>query len=500
MTDSENATAKSMSRHIARGSAWMVGMRWVMRSIGLVSTAILARLLMPEDFGIVAMATVIVGLFDVFTFLGVDLALIRNREAERAHYDTAWTIGLIQKAGIALILVIASPLAGLYFDEPRVVPAIWVLALAGVIGGLGNIGVVDFRKELNFARDFQLGVLRKGLGFFVIVGLAFWLRSYWALILGTLFRSIIGVVLTYAMHPYRPRFSLEKFRDIWSFSQWLLFFHVGRFLTGKIDRFVIGAFGNTAALGVYHVADYATTSFTNELVVPMGRAAFPSYARLTHAPSELAASYRQTLAFIALLCIPAGLGISAVAGDLVTVLLTDKFAQSVPVVEWLGLFGAAAGLTFSAFPLILAAGSVKRYAQLTWGHLIVLSAVFVIVMGARDITQIAMVRALIGTLYVGAVFLLVTRILPLGFAGLVAAVIRPVLAGAVMFAIIKVMDTQDLGAPIVALTIKVIAGAAIYGLTLIALWFVSGRPDGPERTVLAIVTRKLSRQVVTPRT
>jgi len=126
--------------------------------------------------------------------------------------------------------------------------------------------------------------------------------------------------------------------------------------------------------------------------------------------------------------------------------------------------------------------------------------VFVIVMGARDITQIAMVRALIGTLYVGAVFLLVTRILPLGFAGLVAAVIRPVLAGAVMFAIIKVMDTQDLGAPIVALTIKVIAGAAIYGLTLIALWFVSGRPDGPERTVLAIVTRKLSRQVVTPRT
>ena len=475
-------------------------MRWAIRSIGLVSTAILARLLMPADFGIVAMAMVIVGLFDVFTFLGVDLALIRNREASRAHYDTAWTIGLIQKAGIALMLVIASPLAALYFKEPRVLPVIWVLAAAGIVGGLGNIGVVDFRKDLNFAKDFQLGVLRKILGFVVTISLAFWLRSYWALILGSLFRSVAGVGLTYAMHPYRPRLCLAKFRDIWSFSQWLLFFHVGRFLTAKIDRFVIGAFGNASAMGAYQVADYATTSFTNELVLPVGRAAFPSYARLAHAPAELAEAYRKTLGFIALLCIPAGFGVSAIAGDLVTVLLTDKFAQSVPIVEWLGLFGASAGLTFSAFPLILAAGSIKRYAQLTWGHLIVLGAMFLVVMGAHDITRIAMVRALIGTLYIGPVFFLVTRIVPVGFAGLVGAVIRPALAGATMFFVVRTVESAFLGSPFLALAVKVAVGAGVYGLSLLVLWFISGRPDGPERTVLTMVRQKLSRRDALPPT
>ena len=79
-------------RHLVRGSAWMIGMRWAVRGLGLVSTVILARLLTPEDFGIVAMAMVVIAMLEVFTHFGTDLALLRRQELSRDYYDSAWTI------------------------------------------------------------------------------------------------------------------------------------------------------------------------------------------------------------------------------------------------------------------------------------------------------------------------------------------------------------------------------------------------------------------------
>ena len=81
---------------MVRGSVWMVAMRWCMRGIGLISTVILARLLTPEDFGIVAMCMIVVGLLEAISYTGVDLALIRDSRTTRHHYDTAWTIQVLQ--------------------------------------------------------------------------------------------------------------------------------------------------------------------------------------------------------------------------------------------------------------------------------------------------------------------------------------------------------------------------------------------------------------------
>ena len=108
-------------QRLLSGSLWMIAMRWSMRLIGLVSLIVLARLLAPDDFGIIAMAMIFVGLLEIIAFTGVDLALIRDDQAGRAHYDAAWTIRIIQGALVAGLLLLAAPLAGGYFDEPRVV-------------------------------------------------------------------------------------------------------------------------------------------------------------------------------------------------------------------------------------------------------------------------------------------------------------------------------------------------------------------------------------------
>ena len=175
----------SLTRKVAHGAAWMVILKLVVRSIGLVSTLILVRLLEPSDFGIVAMAMSIVAALELLTAFGFDITLIQNQKADAAEYDTAWTLNVLLGAGAAvLLIVLAHPAAGFY-EEPALVPVFQVIAIVSLLQGLENIGMVDFRKHLKFEKEFLFHVLVKMFGFVVTIALAFKLRSYWALVLGT---------------------------------------------------------------------------------------------------------------------------------------------------------------------------------------------------------------------------------------------------------------------------------------------------------------------------
>jgi O-antigen/teichoic acid export membrane protein len=142
-------------RELARGSAWMIGMRWAIRGVGLVSTVILARLLAPDDFGVVAMAMVAVAILQSFTQSGTDLALLRNTKATHEHYDTAWTLEIIQSVLLAVVLFATAPLVGGHFEDPRVTEVVRILSLRALFGGFQNIGVVNFRRDLQFGQEFR---------------------------------------------------------------------------------------------------------------------------------------------------------------------------------------------------------------------------------------------------------------------------------------------------------------------------------------------------------
>src|SRR5690349_10908401 len=207
---------------VAKSAAFVLAARWLDRVVSVVSTIILARLLVPDDFGVVAMATIVVGLVDVFFDLGVNVALIQNRDPTPDHYDTAWTLRLMQSVFATLVVVAAVPLAVDYFKDARVAPVLRVLSLSLLIGGFEYIGILTFQKTMRFALDFRFVVLKRLAGFAVTVTAAWLLRSYWALVIGTLASSAFGVALSYVMHPMRPRARLTKMREIFAVSQWMI--------------------------------------------------------------------------------------------------------------------------------------------------------------------------------------------------------------------------------------------------------------------------------------
>ena len=239
---------------MARGAMWMVAWRLADRTLGLASTVVLARLLVPADFGLVAMATSVIALLELLTAFSFDTALIQNQRTERRHYDTAWTLGVVFGLFNGLVLVGFAIPASRFYAEPRLEAVLYCLAFTSLIGGLANIGTVAFRKDLQLGKEFQFQMTRRVIMVIVTVVLAILFRSYWALVIGTLVSSALGTVISYAMHPYRPRFSLAGWNDLIHFSKWLLLVNFLNFVQNRSVNFIVGKVSGAPSLGLYSIA------------------------------------------------------------------------------------------------------------------------------------------------------------------------------------------------------------------------------------------------------
>jgi len=243
-----------LGKRMAKGALWSVLMRFAVRSIGIVSTIVLARLLVPADFGLVVLATMLVAFLELLSQLEFSTFLIVGRGVDRSYYDTAWSLSLLRGGLTAIVLVICASSAADFFAEPRLQNVIYALALASLIDGLANVGVVEFHKSLTLERDFHLLVRTKLVSFAVTVLSAVLLRDYWALVIGALSGSLALLVFSYTMHPYRPRFSLARTRDIVRFSRWLLANNLLYYAQRRSYAFVIGKALDAASLGLYSLA------------------------------------------------------------------------------------------------------------------------------------------------------------------------------------------------------------------------------------------------------
>jgi O-antigen/teichoic acid export membrane protein len=493
-SDDPNPTEATIRPHIIRGSIWMVAMRWSVRGIGLVSTVVLARLLAPADFGLIAMAMLFVGLIEVFGETGQQMALIRYNNPTREHFDSAWTAQIIVSAILGTLVLLAAPLAALYFDEPRATTLVQVLSIRVYAIGFENIGTVLFRKDLDFAKEFRYGIYKKLLSFVVTVVLAVVLRNYWALAIGIVFGQVMGVVLSYAMHPYRPRLCFSKIREIWSFSIWMLVSGVGGYLNGRVDQYIIGGFGSPKLLGHYTVgADFAYLP-SGELIFPMSRALFPTYSKLGNKPRQLANAYLNVLSVIAVLALSTSVGLSLVSQDLALVVLGEQWAESGTFIFWLALAAGAAACSGSVVLILQAAADPRLVASQSWMRTLV---TIVILVGAAHFTDaegVAIARLIATLLLVPTYFYHLMRTVPVSVGDLLGVLWRPGTAAAVMAAAVVGLSAQVPNyPPALRLAIEVPAGATVFTATLLALWLAAGRPPGAERAGIRYAASFLSR-------
>jgi O-antigen/teichoic acid export membrane protein len=462
----------------------MIGLRWAMRLIGLVSTMILARLLAPDDFGLIAMVMLTYGLLETISYAGVDLALMRPGADTRAHYDTAWTVQILQGLFIGGCLVLAAPWVAEYFKEPRAQEVMYWTALRAPVDSLQNIGVVAFRKELDFAKEFRFTLYTKLLNFVVVVGAAFWLHSYWALVFGALVSSFMSLAVSYVMNSYRPRLSLAKIREIWGFSQWLMISRVGSFLNRKCDEFVVGGNAGSHAMGNYHVANELATLPSSEIVMPVRRAMFPTLSKIAHQKEEFISAVLQSFSGVSAICLFISFSLLVCAPEVVAVVLGAKWAGAAPLMTWMALFGG-----FSALVLVLevplwVAGKTNVSAAQTWLELAIIVPAALFAVKHWGAEGAAAARAGVAVLMVPVMMVFTARTGSVTFGQLFGALWRPLLAAVVMAALVRALPLAFVEYTFVRLVLKGAACVLVYPVVLWMLWRLSGRPAGFEAMAL----------------
>jgi lipopolysaccharide exporter len=476
--------------HMLRGSAWMIALRWAIRLTGLVSTIILARLLTPKDFGVVAMAMIVVGMLEMLNQTGQSLAIIRHGNPTREHYDTAWTISVMIGFGIAAAIVLVAPLTKIYFHDENSIIVMQCLALRAIMGGLENIGTLDFRRDLQFSRVFGYNFYSKLFSFVVTITLAVALRNYWALVAGILCRQFAQTVLSYVLHPYRPRISFSKASEIWSFSIWTFIRSLGGYLQNQVDVIAVGGATGASSMGHFTVAKDVASSPTNEIVLPMVSVLFPVMARYQKDPVQLRQLYLRVLGLASIIGASTGIGIALVAPDMVRLVLGQNWVSITPLVGWLAVSASIETLNSGAYTTLDVLGVPHFGARLQWLRVVVFAgAMFPVVYLTHDLVTLVIVRLVLTVLLIPPLLIVAGRrtgITPRDYS---AAFWRPFAAGGVMALAVWSMNQVLAFAGPVRLGLDIVLGGIVYFGTLLALWNLSGRPLSAERDVFALIER-----------
>lgn len=476
-------------KQIAKGAAWLMGFKLLDKSIGLISTLVLVRVLTPSDFGLVAMAMAVVSLLELMGAFGFDSALIQRQDTERSHFDTAWTFNVIFGVAIAILLLVMAVPAAAFYREPRLELMLPALAIGAVVGGFENIGTVAFRKELNFRMEFKYLLIKRVAVFIVVVTLAFTLRSFWALIFATIAGKLMAVAISYLLHPYRPRFSLAARADLFHFSKWLFISNLIQFLHGRSTDFVLGRTVGSYGLGIYNLAAEIAAMPSTELIAPLNRAVYPAYAQLAQVRDRLNQRFSEVYGLIALISLPVAFGLFCLADLLVPLLLGSQWTDAVPIIQILGLCGLVGALQGNMYIVMSAIGKPKANTILS-GCILLISLPIVVwasvhygVMGAAYAHFGSSVLAFFG------IVMVFTKVMHFKLKSLLSLVLKPFVAAAAMALFLNEFRARfdffaEYTSSVVVLIGLIFLGVLFYTCIIIFFWIMSGKPSGAERNIL----------------
>ena len=486
MTDISAVIART-----ARGTGWLVAWRMATRLLGVASTVLLVRLLAPEDFGLVALATSFTLAVEALALIDVEDAVARAPAPGREVYDTAFTLGMLRGLAIGGMIAAAAAPASRFFNEPRLAPVILSLGLGFLIDGFTNVGIVDFRRDFAFDKEVRLWLAPRLLSLLLTLGAALVLRSYWALVIGILSQRLLRLSFSYRMHPFRPRPGLRAWRGLLGYSLWLSGINLASLLRDRADSILLGRLLGTAPVGMFSIGAEIAALPTTELVEPTCRAAFSGFSTARNTGLDAGETWLRVIAGLTLLTFPAGIGLALVAGPLVQLGFGTRWMTAVPLVQMLGVAGclAAFGTVGSVLLRVhgrmgLVLGIILAGAGLRVGLLLLLIPRFGL-LGAGA-------AAALGLVFDHFFYLIVTlRVFAIPLPALLARLWRSALATAAMAAMLVWGGTgwQHAASPAWALLSGAAIGAAAYAALLLVLWTLSGRPQGAERDALAALRR-----------
>ena len=494
---SDTIELSTIRRGVVTGASFMVLLRLSFRLVGIVSTLVLVRLLSPSDFGLFGLVTGASAVLDTLSQLSLQLALLRMPAPTKAHFDTAWTLGILRAFLFAAMLAISAPFLSNFVHDGRLPPIVLALSAIIFLQSFENIALVEYQREFRYDRLFLYQLTGKLSGFVIGLAAAFLLRNYWALVLGTAAARLCNLPLGYALRPFRPRFDLSEWKLFFHFSKWLMVTNTLWVVDGSLIMFVLGRITGPSGIGLYQIANQVGSLPASEIGAPIRDPAAAGYARASNAPDLMRQSFLENLALLVAIVMPLSLGIAIMAAPITQLFLGAKWAAATPLVAYCAIFALFDAVAHFPGALYIVLDRQKSLVMVLAVTLAI--RIPAVILGGRLGGINGVMAALTASAFVNMFVWTgcVPAVIALRFADILRVIWRSILASGVMVLAVGLMMTLLPVSPHFPAFVRFVTisltGGVILILVQFALWMASGRPQSPESMMLGLATKILHR-------
>jgi teichuronic acid exporter len=332
----------NVGKQIFSGVVWTTIQTVVNRSFGFIIKLFLARILFPEDYGLVGMATVFTSLIQVFTDLGMGAALVQRKQEKLTdlHYHTAFWTGVVWSLVIYLVIALGvAPFAAWFYEEELLLTIIPVLSIGVLASPVNLVHNAQLVKALNFKK---LAIINNASSIFsglLALCLAFLGFGVWSLVFNAVASFVIAMPLYFKATGWWPKWSWDKqcFKDIFGFGVYTTGTQLFNKLTGQIDYLLVGKLLGAASLGIYSFAFILTETFRGQMMTIVNRVMYPIYSRLQDDKEKLVHYYLRAMRFNALIVYPIMVFLLVFADFIIPWVFGNKWENSIPIIQILSV-------------------------------------------------------------------------------------------------------------------------------------------------------------------
>jgi len=364
----------SLKNQVIKGSFWIFGSNLFSRGISFISTLFLAKLLTPEDFGVIGYGFLIVGAIGLIREMGFNSALIyQKNKIEKAASTTIWFV-LLWTLFLYVIVVLLAPLAGKFFRELRITAMLRILTFSLVLTSVSGIPMSLMEKEMNFKKRMLPEVTNLTIYGIVTVIFAFLGFKYWSFVIGTLISDICQLILAYSLRPVKIELKIDFsiLRELFGFGKNVMSLGILNFGVRNIDDFFVGRMLGTVPLGIYQfsyrISNLPATSITNVL----GKILFPSFRKISESLWELRNAFLKFFRYISFITIPITFFIVLIIPDFIN-LFYPKWVNAILPIQLIAYFGGLRALGSGIGSVFLAIGKPNKLIPITLTQLIFLA-------------------------------------------------------------------------------------------------------------------------------
>ena len=335
----ESDAADNMGARIIRGGAFLAGASVVRFAINLGSTVILARLLTPEDYGLLAMVLVVTNFITLFQDMNLSLATVQQKKITHAQVSTIYWINIAITLAIAVLIVAAAPGISWFYGEPRLTAIAVVLCLAVILRGGGSQHKALLRRKMQFGAIAAIETLSMLTGYVVAIMLAWNGHGYWSLVWLHIVMAATNTILSWTFSGWRPGRPVRGagICPMLAFGGNMTGSVLLRYPARSLDRAIIGWQMGAAPVGLYSKSFELIGPLTGYVTTPINTVAISALSRLVETPVRYKAVFRRFVEAVALITLPMSVVIICAAEDIVALLLGSKWLEAAPILAVLGI-------------------------------------------------------------------------------------------------------------------------------------------------------------------